>query len=354
MHNKNSAAYLAWIERNCFTCTALNARITPQTCAGMRARPLLTEGKGNDGQRETLFRPAGCGEDCAAWLAQRDAPRQGPTNSAARTKRGTCGFCGRNDLALISGGLCGGCQNMRKTGELVRAGAVWRLASAVKAGPSPDAAAPAPLTLAGADPDEQLLTPAELDAMQAARGQLQIARASAVTKGSKERRADAPSSAAAVAASAKPSGPAASSSTAEPEGIRTMGLPDDLPDDFEAFRPQPGKREDRPPTITIGKSRDIVLGVAAVRAFGLAEVRFVRLFWSSRRRALAIQPVESREGAYSLLRRKSCDIREICAGGFLRHFGIQAASRTPYPIIRGPGGLLVATIDTPAQPGGEA
>jgi len=338
-HAETSAAHAAWLERFCFDCPACKARITPQTCAAMRQRPLLTEGSGTDGQREQLFRPAGCGEDCTAWLAQRDAPRKGPTNGAARTKRGTCGFCGRRDMALITGGLCGGCDKLRQAGGIVREGEGWRIAdprpakAAKPATPAKPADKPAPaakpLRPVGADPDKELLTPRELDALQAARRM-------------------AAASPAAPALSARPSGPAASSSAAEP-GAACGGVPDD----FQLFAPQPGRRDPGVPSLTIGKGGDIVIGVDAVRRYGLSDVRFVRVYWSPRRRALAIQPAQSREGAYSLLRRKHCDVREICAAAFLRHFGIAAPPRTRFPLTPGPGGLLVATIDAPAQPGGE-
>lgn len=116
----------AWLQRNTFECPVYGARISPQTCAANRKRPLLTDGAGiNPTGKETHFRHPKCGDDCATWIEQK-TKNAGATSTSANTKRGCCANCERDNMALIAG-MCAPCNNLRKEGLIIQGeDCVWR------------------------------------------------------------------------------------------------------------------------------------------------------------------------------------------------------------------------------------
>ncbi len=125
-----------------------------------------------------------------------------------------------------------------------------------------------------------------------------------------------------------------------------------IPADFEPFIGAPVPTATAP-CLSILKSGEISLGAAAVRAFGLAEVQAVRLFWSPKRNQVGILPGTGPGQRKLQTVRKGCLNRCITAREFLRLHGLPVSGSVP--VERHPSGLLVATINTqPAQPGKEA
>lgn len=101
----------AWIQRHTFVCPVYRARISPQQCAANRHRPMAdnqsSEAWGDDGGRGVAPRKRGCGDDCPAWLSQRNA-NTAQSRPDCSTRRGTCAYCERENMALITG-MCGPC-----------------------------------------------------------------------------------------------------------------------------------------------------------------------------------------------------------------------------------------------------
>jgi hypothetical protein len=339
-----------WLERNGFDCPVYKAKITAQTCASNRKRPLLTEAglPPADGAIQ-LHRNPKCNDDCPTWLGQRDK-YAGATGSAS-TKRGVCAWCGRTNMAIVNRGLDGACYKLFKDGVIEQGeDGSWRevavpvqvqamaqanaavssafgpLAEAVQTErtapivdttgtpvqvPAGDIAAAlanpdtilhmpgqAPPVLMGADPDKELITEAEASEILAS------ARAQAAQQ-----------------------------------------APAD--DDWEDYTGRHGNSHDGPMLI-VDKSDKFGLSAEAVKLFDLAAGERVRLRYSRNRRQIGVIGCDEGDPGALVIQGSKSSLLRISAQGFCSTFRITPRPGS-YPLHREPSGLLVATIELESE-----
>ena len=154
-----------------------------------------------------------------------------------------------------------------------------------------------PLTMMGADPDEQLLTTSEAEQLLAA--------------------------------------------------------PSAIPEGWEVYTPSYERR--MAPSITICQDGDANLNGQAVREYGLDRHSHVQLLWHRATSSLGLRPVsEPGPGVVKIQLSKAKASATVCTGGLLRRYGLSPVRSKAFDLTPGPGGLLVAKLDMMPAQGEEA
>jgi hypothetical protein len=127
---------------------------------------------------------------------------------------------------------------------------------------------------------------------------------------------------------------------------------DAIPADFELYVPSAVQL--KRPALSINRGNEACITVDAVREYGLEQAQYVHVLFNRLTRQLGFRPTGERDNAALKLQvsYKSA-ARYVSLRGLWRHLGFKPALGS-YPLAKGPAGLIVATIDAPAQPGGEA
>lgn len=362
-HELTEAERRAWLERNTFECPVYRARVSPQSCASNRRRPLLTEvGSIPPEDQMQLHRRPGCGDDCPTWQEQKGL--NVATSTSQNTKRATCAWCGRENMAIVARGLDGACYKLANAGKIAQAeDGTWYETGTIhpKSTPAPDlSSAFGPLAEQEGEHAAELIdaagTPAQVPA-----GDLSIDLAN--PKGVFNMPGQAPPVLVGGAPivehvlglmGADPDGELITETEADQllEQAKAQDAETEADDwqEYTGVVPAPVTS----PMLTLDKRGRFGITACGVREFGIS-APYVRPLWSPTRGQIGLRFQDQPAPGQGVLKCSRSDkhLLHFHAVGFLRQFGITLAPGQ-YPLQREPSGLLVATIDIQPREQGQA
>ncbi len=340
-HQLTSNDRAVWLERNGFDCPVYKAKITAQTCASNRNRPLLTEvGVPPADGTIQLHRNPKCSDACPTWLGQRDK-YAGATGSAS-TKRGTCAWCGRTNMAIVNRGLDGACYKLFKDGVIEQAedGKWCEIIASTPATP------PAP--------DQQRADEELAQRLETAAAPIVDATGASIHVPAGDLAADLanPANIRHMPGQAPPvllsEGEAASELLTQARALAAPAAQGDAADDFVPYTGiMPAPKSEL--VIILDMRGRIGITAATVREFGLADCTHMELFWSASRRQIGLRPAtDSSPHKLAVARGRKGKLAQIHGSGFYKAFGLKPVYGR-YPLHRAPSGMLVATIELESE-----